>query len=174
MIAYQVGWLKHLLCITPVWWEKEHFSSHQWKSKSGLWLWGAEGGLYFPEKSHYYCPANLWLASRENLPAERLSFLLPSYALLISLWPHHPLWRLTITQPKTHKEDVYATALFPSSALCLLFQDFSLVQQKLRPQPFCPLFPTPAANTPLQSRISPSNQVHLCVWCFFFPFAEMW
>lgn len=98
MIAYQVGWLKYLLRMTPVWWERKHFSSNQWKSESGLWLWGAEGGLYFPEKSHYYCPANLWLASRENLPAECLSFLLLSYALLISLWSYHPLCAIVITQ----------------------------------------------------------------------------
>lgn len=98
MIAYQVGCLKYLLCMTPVWWERKHFSSNQWKSESGLWLWGAEGGLYFPEKSHYYCPANLWLASGENLPAECLSFLLLSYALLISLWSHHPLCAIAITQ----------------------------------------------------------------------------
>lgn len=97
MIAYQVGCLKYPLCTTPVWWEGEAFF-FQWKSEPGLWLWGAEGGLYFPEKSHYYCPANLWPASVGNLPAESLSFLLPPYALLISLWSHHPLCATAITQ----------------------------------------------------------------------------
>lgn len=107
MIAYQVGCLKYLLCMTPVWWERKHFSSNQWKSESGLWLWGAEGGLYFPEKSHYYCPANLWLASGENLPAECLSFLLLSYALLISLWSYHPLRAIAITQQQKTTYTVY-------------------------------------------------------------------
>lgn len=111
MIAYQVGWLKYLLCMTPVWWERKHFSSNQWKSESGLWLWGAEGGLYFPEKSHYYCPANLWLASGENLPAECLSFLLLSYALLISLWSYHPLCAIAITQQQKTTYTVYCSCV---------------------------------------------------------------
>lgn len=107
MIAYQVGWLKYLLCMTPVRWERKHFSSSQWKSESGLWLRGAEGGLYFPEKSHCYCPANLWLASGKSLPAECLSFLLLSYALLISLWSYHLLFAITITQQQKATHTVW-------------------------------------------------------------------
>lgn len=139
MIAYQVGWLKYLPCMTPVWWEREHFSSNQWKTESGLWLWGAEGGLYFPEKSHYYCPANLWLASRENLPTECLSFLLLSYELLISLWSYHPLCAIVITQqPK--KNNIYSILCVEWVLLLfslLYFYDtvswgISLVKGKLR------------------------------------------
>lgn len=125
MIAYQVGWLKYLLCMTPVWWGRKHFSSNQWKSESGLWLWGAEGGLYFPERSHYYCPANLWPASGENLPAECLSFLLLSYALLISLWSYHPLCTIAITQEQktTYTVDVWDKSSFFFSYL-LYFTPF--------------------------------------------------
>lgn len=139
MIAYQVGWLKYLLCMTPVWWEREHFSSNQWKSESGLWLRGAEGGLYFPEKSHYYCPANLWLASRENLPAECLSFLLLSYALLISLWSSHPLCAIVITQQQKTTYTVYcrcveqAPLLFSTVFYCTVSWGFSAVKHKLWP-----------------------------------------
>lgn len=141
MIAYQVGWLKYLLCMTPVWWERKHFSSNQWKSESGLWLWGAEGGLYFPEKSHYYCPANLWLASGENLPAECLSFLLLSYALLISLWSYHLLCATAVTQQQKTTYTEYCRCVESVSLLFfllffffltpLVYEDSSSVKEKL-------------------------------------------
>ena len=99
-VAYQAGWLKYLLGMAPAWiggraagGGTESISlPHQWKTESGLWLRGAEGGLYFSEKNHYYCPANSWLASWENLRTECLSFLLPAYTLLISRRPYHPLY----------------------------------------------------------------------------------
>lgn len=89
---------------------------------------GAEGGLYFPKKSHYYCPANLWLAPGENLPAEWLPFLLPYYALLIGLWTHHPLCATAVTQQQKTTYTVYSMSVFgiPTCIFTQFYENFQL------------------------------------------------